>query len=95
MENFVQKIEINCDMGEGFGKWKMVRVLVKISNYGYNLTTSSQGPDEELMKYIDVANIACGFHAGDPTIMMKSVRLAKQHGIKAGAHPGLQGIHSH
>ncbi|KAH6662113.1 hypothetical protein B0J14DRAFT_310293 [Halenospora varia] len=73
MENFVQKIEINCDMGEGFGKWKM-------------------GPDEELMKYIDVANIACGFHAGDPTIMMKSVRLAKQHGIKAGAHPGLQDL---
>ncbi|KAF4636665.1 hypothetical protein G7Y89_g1425 [Cudoniella acicularis] len=73
MENFLKKIEINCDMGEGFGKWKM-------------------GPDEELMKYIDVANIACGFHAGDPSLMVKTVRLAKQHGVKAGAHPGLQDL---
>ena len=72
------------------GKW-----LVKASDWERHLTASSQGPDEELMKYIDVANIACGFHAGDPTIMMKSVRLAKQHGIKAGAHPGLQGIPAH
>jgi UPF0271 protein len=43
------------------------------------------------MKYIDVANIACGFHAGDPSLMVKTVGLAKQHGVKAGAHPGLQG----
>lgn len=43
------------------------------------------------MKYIDVANIACGFHAGDPSLMVKIVRLAKLHGKKAGAHPGLQG----
>jgi len=44
------------------------------------------------MKYIDVANIACGFHAGDPSLMVKTVRLAKQHGLKVGAHPGLEGM---
>lgn len=42
------------------------------------------------MKYIDAANIACGFHAGDPTLMLNTVRLAKAHGVKAGAHPGLE-----
>ena len=44
------------------------------------------------MKYIDAANIACGFHAGDPSIMLKTIRLCKQHGVKAGAHPGLQDL---
>lgn len=51
-----------------------------------------QGPDEELMKYIDVANIACGFHAGDPSLMLKTVRLAKANNVKMGAHPGLQDL---
>jgi len=73
MASLVKKIEINCDMGEGFGRWKM-------------------GPDEELMQYIDVANIACGFHAGDPSIMLKTVRLAKKNNVKMGAHPGLQDL---
>lgn len=44
------------------------------------------------MKYIDVANIACGFHAGDPSLMMKTVHLAKTYNIKMGAHPGLQDL---
>lgn len=35
------------------------------------------GNDEELMKYITSANIACGFHAGDPTVMRRTVRFAK------------------
>ncbi|KAL2414727.1 Lactam utilization protein lamB [Exophiala dermatitidis] len=47
------------------------------------------GPDEELMPFIDAANIACGFHAGDPSIMLNTVRLCKKYGVKAGAHPGL------
>ena len=41
------------------------------------------------MSYVDVANLACGFHAGDPSIMVKTVRLAKKHGVRVGAHPGL------
>lgn len=47
------------------------------------------GNDAELMPHIDLANIACGFHASDPSIMHATVRLAKQHGVKVGAHPSL------
>ncbi len=47
------------------------------------------GADEALMPHITTANLACGFHAGDPMTMVKTVRLAKQHGVAVGAHPGL------
>jgi UPF0271 protein len=47
------------------------------------------GNDEKFMKYITSANVACGFHAGDPTVMKKTVALAKQYGVQVGAHPGL------
>ncbi len=47
------------------------------------------GDDEALMPHIDVANVACGFHASDFNHMRKTVRLAKQHGVKVGAHPSL------
>ncbi|HIW32776.1 MAG TPA: LamB/YcsF family protein [Candidatus Paenibacillus intestinavium] len=54
-------------------------------NFGiYNL-----GQDEELMKYITSTNIACGYHAGDPMTMRKTVKLALQYGVAIGAHPGL------
>ncbi|GIN97281.1 LamB/YcsF family protein [Siminovitchia terrae] len=46
------------------------------------------GNDEEMMKYITSANIACGFHAGDPQVMRRTVELAKEHGVGIGAHPG-------
>ncbi|MCK1281065.1 LamB/YcsF family protein [Bradyrhizobium sp. 61] len=45
--------------------------------------------DEALMGIISSANVACGFHAGDPIIMDRMVRLAKQKGVEVGAHPGL------
>lgn len=70
------KIDINCDLGEGFGRYDF-------------------GLDSELMKYISSANIACGFHAGDPSTMAKTVQLALKQGVKIGAHPGypdLQGF---
>jgi UPF0271 protein len=41
------------------------------------------------MPYLTSANLACGFHAGDPHVMRKSVALAMQHGVAIGAHPGL------
>lgn len=63
-------VEINCDMGEGFGLYRM-------------------GDDQALMPFIDVANVACGFHAADPTIMRQTVRCAKDAGVKVGAHPSL------
>jgi UPF0271 protein len=47
------------------------------------------GDDEAIMPLITVANVACGFHAADPVVMHKTVRLAKQHGVKVGAHPSL------
>jgi 5-oxoprolinase (ATP-hydrolysing) subunit A len=47
------------------------------------------GDDEGLMPYITVANVACGFHASDPTVMAQTVRLAKRHNVRVGAHPSL------
>ena len=47
------------------------------------------GDDESLMPLIDAANVACGFHASDFNHMRKTVQLAKQHGVKVGAHPSL------
>jgi UPF0271 protein len=47
------------------------------------------GDDEAFMQYITSANIACGFHAGDYSVMKRTVQLAKQNGVQVGAHPGL------
>jgi len=47
------------------------------------------GNDKGFMKYITSANVACGFHAGDPTVMKRTVALAKEFGVQVGAHPGL------
>lgn len=47
------------------------------------------GMDEEILKFITSANIACGFHAGDPAVMRKTVKLALENGASIGAHPGL------
>lgn len=63
-------IDLNCDMGESFGSYKM-------------------GNDEEIIQYISSANVACGFHAGDPHVMRKTVSIAKEYGVAVGAHPGL------
>jgi 5-oxoprolinase (ATP-hydrolysing) subunit A len=65
----VTTIDINCDMGESFGAYKI-------------------GEDEKIIEYITSANIACGFHAGDPLVMDKTVKLARDHGVGVGAHPG-------
>lgn len=47
------------------------------------------GDDAGVMPYISSANVACGFHAGDPTVMRRTVRLALAHHVAIGAHPGL------
>jgi len=47
------------------------------------------GDDAEVFKWISSANVACGFHAGDPHVMRESVELAKANGVAVGAHPGL------
>ena len=67
------KIDLNCDMGESYGAWKM-------------------GADADVMPYISSANIACGFHGGDPATIRKTVKLAVEHGVAIGAHPSLPDI---
>jgi UPF0271 protein len=55
----------------------------------------SLGDDEAIMPYISMANVACGFHAGDPVVMRETVALAKAHDVQVGAHPSypdLQGF---
>lgn len=59
------------------------------SDMGESFGIHSFGNDAALMKLIDVANVACGFHSGDPDAMDTTVALAKEHGVLVGAHPGL------
>jgi 5-oxoprolinase (ATP-hydrolysing) subunit A len=68
------KVDLNCDMGEGFGPWPM-------------------GDDEAMLDIVSSANIACGFHAGDPSIMFRTAEIAKQKGVAIGAHPGFNDLH--
>jgi UPF0271 protein len=64
------------------------KILIN-SDMGEAFGLHSFGNDEALMPLIDVANVACGFHSGEPTTMDATVALAKQHGVLVGAHPGL------
>ncbi len=50
------------------------------------------GNDEEVMKHITSANVACGFHAGDPLVMNSTVQLAKKYDVAVGAHTGLEDL---
>ena len=69
-------INLNADLGEGFGAWRM-------------------GDDRALLGIVGSANVACGFHGGDPLVMTETVRLACEAGVSLGAHPAfpdLQGF---
>src|SRR3954447_10956283 len=66
----MKTIDLNCDMGESFGAWKM-------------------GADAEMMPLITSANIAAGFHAGDPATIRRTVHIAAENGVAIGAHPSL------
>jgi UPF0271 protein len=68
-------IDINCDMGEGFGPWRI-----------------GEAGDDALMPLISSANIATGFHAGDPNLMDRSVAAAAALRIGVGAHPGFHDL---
>ena len=65
----MKTIDLNCDMGESFGAYRL-------------------GMDEAVIGYITSANIACGWHAGDPIVMDRTVKMAVEHGVGVGAHPG-------
>jgi len=58
------------------------------SDLGESFGRYKLGLDEEVMKYITSANIACGWHAGDPLVMRNTVRVAKDMNVEVGAHPG-------
>ena len=58
------------------------------SDLGESFGPWPMGQDEALMSSITSANVACGFHAGDPGVMRHTIALAKQHGVAVGAHPG-------
>lgn len=58
----------------------------------FGMWTIGDGVDAEIMSLISSANIACGFHAGDPDTMEKMVLLAKQHQVGIGAHPGFRDL---
>jgi len=58
------------------------------SDLGESFGRYKLGMDEEVMKYITSANVACGFHAGDPVVMRRTVRIAKENNVRVGAHPG-------
>ncbi|MGE6368262.1 LamB/YcsF family protein [Planococcus kocurii] len=59
---------------------------------GESFGAYQMGNDEEILDYVTSANIACGFHAGDPSIMRKTVKLALEKNVGMGAHPGLQDL---
>jgi UPF0271 protein len=63
------RIDLNADLGEGFGAWAM-------------------GADDALLEHVTSANVACGFHAGDPSVIDRTVALAARRGVAIGAHPG-------
>lgn len=65
----VNKIDLNSDVGESFGNYKL-------------------GLDEDVIPLISSANIACGFHAGDPAVMRRTIAIAHENEIAIGAHPG-------
>ncbi len=59
------------------------------ADMGESFGMYKMGNDEAFMKYITSANVACGFHAGDSTVMRRTVGWARQYGVQVGAHPGL------
>jgi len=58
------------------------------SDVGESFGNYTLGTDEKLIPLISSANIACGFHAGDPSVMKHSVKIAKENKVALGAHPG-------
>lgn len=58
------------------------------SDLGESFGAYTLGMDEGLMEYITSANVACGWHAGDPVVMQKTIRAAVKNGVAVGAHPG-------
>lgn len=72
----VTRIDLNCDLGEGYGPW----------------TLGEPGTDDALLDIVTSANVACGFHAGDPSIMAARCATAAANGVAIGAHVGYRDL---
>ena len=73
----------------------MNRLLNLNADLGESFGPWSMGSDAEMLGIVGSANVACGYHAGDPAVMLKTVALARDNGVSVGAHPGfpdLQGF---
>lgn len=64
------------------------RPLLLNADMGESFGPWVMGMDHAVMPHVDLANIACGFHASDPDVIRKTLRLAARHGVRVGAHPG-------
>lgn len=64
-----------------------MRTLMINADMGESFGPWVMGMDEHVMPHVDLANVACGFHASDPHVIRRTVRLAKQHDVRVGAHP--------
>ncbi len=69
--------------------WPATRTMDINADLGESFGPYRYGSDDELMPLITSANVACGFHAGDPASMRKAVQSAVEHGVAIGAHVGL------
>ncbi|QUQ68238.1 LamB/YcsF family protein [Kutzneria sp. CA-103260] len=66
-------MDLNSDLGEGFGAWRL-------------------GDDEALLDVVTSANVACGFHAGDPTVLRRVTERAAERGVAIGAQVGYRDL---
>jgi UPF0271 protein len=69
------RIDINCDMAEGFGTW-----------------TFDNDVDAQIMPMVSSINVAAGFHAGDPSTIVRTLARAEAHGVGVGVHPGFRDL---
>lgn len=69
----MKSIDLNSDLGESFGPWKM-------------------GEDSEMLSIVTSANVACGFHAGDPAGILRTLEAAKKNNVRVGAHIGYRDL---
>ncbi len=73
MTNSKPALNLNADLGESFGAWRM-------------------GDDASMLDIVNSANVACGFHAGDPQVMRRTLALARERGVSIGAHPSFHDL---
>ena len=66
-----------------------INVIDLNSDVGESFGNYTLGLDGEVIPLISSANVACGFHAGDPAVMRQTIKTARQNGVAVGAHPGL------